>query len=219
MASDQASDHCSHPRVFEKCTVCLFSQWFRHPKWAYLATDIRLYDQEYSEEFFKGRTKIGAATNVEKRLNQHKRKKGYHTGAKSTNLHGEFWGVEYVIGPLYEGYKDFKIQWRDSARGLKSRYQQGYKQMLYWNESRLSEYRNSALHAHIKPEEALKQLQEMKTHNPPHESVMKYFEEAERLILTESHELKIYPRNRDFSAWVFNQSGRSEEDECMEDSE
>jgi hypothetical protein len=115
------------------CIYCVYRQFLRHPKFVYLLSDSRL--SQDSGELLKGPQHIGLATHPYLRLRQHNREKGYHTGAKPTNLHGPYWQLEIIIGPFYTKGKAFRQEWRESARGMESRYRHAYHMVCEWNKS------------------------------------------------------------------------------------
>lgn len=125
-----------------KCVYCTYSTWFTHPKWVYLITDSRVVndaldyrDPDVKKKILDSAQHIGLATHPYCRLHQQNRKAGYHTGAKPTNLHGSYWQLELVVGPFFEHGKEFKLQWRDSARGFSSRYKCGHQRCMKWFEA------------------------------------------------------------------------------------
>lgn len=106
-----------------RCIYCDYKQWFQHPRYAYLLSDKRELNEttDLGQEL-TGPKHIGLTRHPFMRLNQQNRVKGFHTGAKPTNLHGQHWQHELIIGPFYHQGKRFKDEWRGSARGMESRY-------------------------------------------------------------------------------------------------
>lgn len=102
------------------CEYCELDPAKKHPVYVYLSSDMReMYDGSLRP---RGEHKIGLATLPDCRIHQNNRRPGYHTGAKSTNLKGEFWQAEVVIGPFWDGGSEFRHSWRANARGITNRY-------------------------------------------------------------------------------------------------
>lgn len=117
-----------------RCIYCDYKQWFNHPRYAYLLSDKRELNEETDPDTeLTGPKHIGLTRHPFMRLNQQNRVKGFHTGAKPTNLHGQFWQHELIIGPFYHGGKRFKEEWRASARGMESRYKKAWDLVKKYN--------------------------------------------------------------------------------------
>jgi len=124
----------------KRCVYCSYKKWFKHPKWVYLLSDTRTVNDKTT--VLTGHQHIGLATHPHMRLKQHNREKGYHTGAKPTNLHGPHWQIELLIGPFYHMGREFKQEWRESSRGMESRYRYAYKMWLKWHHLNVFKQRN-----------------------------------------------------------------------------
>jgi hypothetical protein len=92
-----------------------------HPLFAYLTTDKR-FVRHGLRSAPAGEYHIGLATLPLHRRSSNNRSRGYRPGAKSTNLGGEHWQLEVVVGPFWTGGNAFVSAWRASARGLANRY-------------------------------------------------------------------------------------------------
>lgn len=128
--SSASSDTETH-EVYLPCIYCIYRQFIRHPKFVYLISDSRLNGD--IAKLLTGPQHIGLTRHPEMRLHQQNRKEGYLTGAKPTNLHGPFWQQELIIGPFYTMGREFKLEWRQSARGMESRYRHAYEMVCKWN--------------------------------------------------------------------------------------
>jgi hypothetical protein len=113
------------------CFYCYFKQWIEHPLFCYLLSDKRCTTTD--SELIQSAQYVGLATLPCERLNEQNRIEGYHTGAKSTNAIAPYWQDEIIIGPFYRRGDQFKQLWRQTARGMQSRFKRGPEQMHQWN--------------------------------------------------------------------------------------
>lgn len=121
--SDERDDEVQFVTLHEaKCVYCEFHEWLRHPKFIYFTTDQRKVNEESVDYEPVGDKHIGFSKQPFARINQQNRIKGYHTGSKSTNLHGPHWQPELLIGPFFHEAKRYKDEWRNSSRGMANRY-------------------------------------------------------------------------------------------------
>jgi hypothetical protein len=117
------------------CELC--ARQVQHPLFCYLISDVGSPGACHA-------TYIGVSCQPWFRLRAHNREPHFRCNAKTTSRAGH-WRLVMVIGPWHaNGAKQFKQQWRDESRKLRSRIEMGvYKaalmqKIVYYNDSECS---------------------------------------------------------------------------------